>query len=60
MGLLTKDISSNGNNGMRRGDLLLMYLEGADLLLDAAIEGLGERNLQTQTTHDLPTGRDIY
>ena len=44
---------------MRRGDLLLMYLEGADLLLDTAIEGLGEGNSQTQAPPDLSIGRDV-
>ena len=39
---------------MRRGNLLSMYLEGADLLLDTTMEGLGERN--TQMPQEAPAG----
>jgi hypothetical protein len=41
VGLLTpRDMSGNGKSKMHRGDLLTMYLEGADVMLDTAIEGL--------------------
>lgn len=36
---------------MHRGALLLMYLQGADVLLESAIEGLGERERERIAEH---------
>lgn len=52
VGLLSVDSCRGGS--MRRGNLLSMYLEGADLLLDTTMEGLGERN--TQMPQEAPAG----
>lgn len=46
-------ISPEGSNGgLHRGGLLSMYLEGVDVLLDSAIEGLSHKHASQP-----PTGR---
>ena len=42
-------ISPESGGYIHRGALLLMYLQGADVLLESAIEGLGERIAEHHT-----------
>ena len=48
-------ISPGTGGGVHRSDLLLVYLEGADMLLDSALEDLGEGS-----TKDSAGASDFY